>query len=182
MIIEPITEFIFKEDDLEAVEVILVAGGSIPGLMEKAAELYHKGLGKYILPSGGYNKKLNEHETEFEYLKEIGLSLGVKEEHILKEDKAANTFENGIFSKEVLENLQVDDRKMILVSKAYHARRAYISYKLSFVDSEILSATVPDRRGITKENWYKTQDHIDLVMQEVEKVGKYFKDHISLFT
>lgn len=70
--------------------------------MEKAAELYNRGFAKYILPSGGVNPKLIHHESECEYLKTIGIKLGVPENVILREDKAQNTFENAQFSWNVL--------------------------------------------------------------------------------
>ena len=44
----------------------------------------------------------------------------------------------------------------------------------SFPDSEILIAPVVDDRNITKENWYKDKEKTDKVMEEVEKIGKYF--------
>ncbi len=43
----------------------------------------------------------------------------------------------------------------------------------SFPDSEILITPVVDDRNITKENWYKDRE-TDKVMEEVEKIGKYF--------
>ncbi|MFC4099174.1 YdcF family protein [Paenibacillus xanthanilyticus] len=45
--------------------------------------------------------------TEWEFLRDIGIALGVPSEAILKEEKAANTFENARFSLEVLHHLGV---------------------------------------------------------------------------
>jgi len=91
-----ITDFVFVETNVEPSDVILVPGGSHPQLMEKAAELFHKGLAPYILPSGGQSSKLGK--TEWEFLRDVGLSLGVPESAILREDKASNTFENARYS------------------------------------------------------------------------------------
>lgn len=35
-----------------------------------------------------------------------------------------------------------------------------------------------DNRGITKENWFTKNDYIELIMCEVEKMGKYFSDSV----
>lgn len=78
----------------------MIPGGSHPQLMEKAAELFHQGLAPYILPSGGSTP--NVKTTEWEFLRDIGIALGVPENAILREDKATNTFENSRFSKHVL--------------------------------------------------------------------------------
>lgn len=39
-----ISDFIFVVDDIEPSDIILIPGGSHPQLMEKAVELYIKGL------------------------------------------------------------------------------------------------------------------------------------------
>jgi hypothetical protein len=61
--------------------------------MVRAAELYKKGYAEYILPSGGYKPKIPEYESEGDYLKPIGIQLGVPEAAILKEAKAAYSYE-----------------------------------------------------------------------------------------
>jgi len=53
-----ISEFIFVETVVEKSDIILIPGASCPQLMERAVELYNRGLAKYILPSGGANSKL----------------------------------------------------------------------------------------------------------------------------
>ncbi|MFC5471881.1 YdcF family protein, partial [Cohnella suwonensis] len=84
-----ISDFMFFETALEQADVILVPGGSQPQLMERAAELYHRGFAPYILPSGGSTLKVTT--TEWEYLRDIGIQLGVPSEAILKEDTATDT-------------------------------------------------------------------------------------------
>lgn len=66
-----ITELIFVETCVEKSDVILVPGCSQPHLVERAAELYHKGFAPYILPTGGPNYKISEYESEWEYLKMV---------------------------------------------------------------------------------------------------------------
>ena len=40
---------------------------------------------------------MTHHESEWEYLKTVGIKLGIPENVILREDKAQNTFENAQF-------------------------------------------------------------------------------------
>jgi len=177
---ESITEFIFMEDDIDKADVILVPGGSHKELIHRAAELYHQGYADYILPSGGKNKKLENDQTEFEYLSNEASKLGVPKEAILKEDKASHTFENAEFSYEVCKSNSIPVNKVILVCKNFHSRRAYLTYKLNFPKTtEIIVQPIVDGKGITKDNWIYSDDKRNRVMNEVMKIGKYFENHIA---
>jgi len=177
-----ITELVFVKDHVHKADVILVPGCSQSRLMVRAAELYHKGLASYILPTGGPNQMISEYESEWEYFKTVGVKLGVPEEAILKENKARNTFENARLSLKVLNNNNIEVRKAILVCKSYHSRRALLTYELIFPsDVKFYVATVTDVSGATKDNWFLGADSTSLVMGEVVKIGKYFEHEISNF-
>jgi uncharacterized SAM-binding protein YcdF (DUF218 family) len=167
----------FFETEIEKSDIILIPGGSHPQLMERAAELYHQGLAPYILPSGGPTPKVRT--TEWEFLRDVGINLGVPEEAILKEDKASNTFENARNSWHVLQERRMNPKKAILVCKSYHARRALLTYQVEF-PSEIQFSVCPvvDKTGITKDNWYLKEEDINRVMSEFTKIGQYFRHHI----
>lgn len=80
------------ETTMDSADVIIIPGGSHPQLMESAAELFHQGFAPYIFPSGGSTPSVKT--TEWEFLRSIGIKLGVPDSAILREDKATNTFEN----------------------------------------------------------------------------------------
>lgn len=171
-----ITEFMFFETNIDLADVILVPGGSHPQLMESAAELFHQGVAPYILPSGGSTP--NVKTTEWEFLRDIGIKLGVPENAILCEDKATNTFENARFSKQVLQQMGIHPAKAILVCKSYHARRALLTYQTDFNETVFMVKPVTDRTEITKDNWFLDDKKIASVMKELTKVGQYFAHHI----
>ncbi|MCM3781519.1 YdcF family protein [Neobacillus mesonae] len=172
-----ITEFMFFETEVGQADVILIPGSSHPQLMERAAVLYHQGLAPYILPSGGMTSNVTT--TEWEFLKDAGVSLGVPSSAILKEDKAANTFENARFSLKVLQELGIQPQKVILVCKNYHARRALLTYQFLFpAETVFYVSPVIDKTGTTKDNWFLEENRIGYVMNELEKTGKYFRTAI----
>ncbi|MFB6471262.1 YdcF family protein [Paenibacillus glucanolyticus] len=174
---DPITNFIFLETEVEKSDVILVPGGSHPQLMERASEIYHQQLAPFILPSGGATKHVEI--TEWDFLYNVGLKLGVPHKAILKENRATNTFENARFSWDVLTEAGIKAEKVILVCKAGHACRALLTYKTVFPkETQFHIAPVIDKTGISKENWYLTEEGIKRIMMEVEKIGKYFGHHI----
>ena len=176
-----ITNFIFVETDISPCEVILVPGGSRPQLAEKATEIYKKGMAKYILFSGRANPKIPEFLSEAEYLKSVAVSLGVPAEKIICENEAAHTFENAEFSLALLKKMNINIDKVILVCKAFHSRRALLTYQYTFPkDTEILVSTTVDNRGLNKANWITKDEYVKIVMGEVEKIGKYFWDKIAI--
>ncbi len=177
--IECITDFIFVENSPVKSDVILIPGSPHPPLMQKAAELYKQGFAPYILPSGGCTRAMAPNTSEWQYLNAIGLELGVPQQGILKEDKAMNTFENAKYSKKVLEDLGVKVKNAIIVCKAFHSRRALLTYQAIFPEYiNFYVITVDDRTKIRQDNWFLSQDKIHVVMNEVVKIGKYFETEI----
>jgi|LGVE01.1.fsa_nt_gb uncharacterized SAM-binding protein YcdF (DUF218 family) len=177
---ESITDFIFVNDPIEKADVILIPGGSHLELINKAVELYKQGYANYILPSGGFNKKIPDYESEYEFLREEAIKQGIPDRVILKENKAAHTFDNAQFSYEVCLRNNIEMKKVILVCKNFHSRRAYITYKLNFPrETQIIVQSIVDGNGITRDNWIESDTKRKVVMGEVLKIGKYFSDHIE---
>ena len=56
-IIADISNYIFVSDKPEKSDAIFLPGGSHPEQPEYAAELYHKGFAKLLIPSGGVSVK-----------------------------------------------------------------------------------------------------------------------------
>ena len=182
-----ITDFLFIENEPTNADIILVPGSIRPQLIEKAIELYKQGFAPYILPSGGIGPKLakeissgiSNRGSEWEYLQKTALASGIPEKAILREDKALNTFENAALSKEAVQQNNIMIKKAILVCKAHHARRALLTYQSAFSSEiEYVICPVVDDRNIRKDNRFLNQKKINLVMNEIEKIGKYFAKHI----
>jgi len=174
-----IIELIFVKNDITPCAVILVPGGSHPQLAERAAELYIKGMAKFIQFSGHANPKIPDFPSEAEYLKSIAVNLGVPADSIICEYEASNTFQNAEFSLALLKIMCINIDKVILVCKAFHSRRALLSYQHSFPrTTEFLVESIEDNRGINKDNWTTKDEYVRVVMREVEKIGKYFCDKI----
>jgi len=186
MYLDGITDFIFVSDQPERADVIFVPGGNYPEAAENAARLYHEGYAPFICPSGKYAKAVGHfrgpgkedgtfYGTEWAYLKDVLLKLGVPEEAILKEDRATFTWENAIFSREVCEKAGIEVKTAILSCQNWHARRCLMYYGQQFPDARILVCPVATR-GITRDNWYLDPVKADLVLSEVERCGAQFHE------
>ncbi|MCR4763277.1 MAG: YdcF family protein [Lachnospiraceae bacterium] len=111
--------------------------------------------------------------TEWEYQRIQLLLAGVPEQAVLREDQSTNTFENAVFAREVLAREGIQPRTMILCCQAFHARRALWTIGSEFPDTRILTCPA-DTRGYTKDNWFRTKDGYDKILDELRKCGSYF--------
>ena len=182
---DAVSDFIFMEDEPRPCDVIFVPGNksSMPLLAGRAAELYFQGYSKYILPSGKYSKvtgKLDNQQageggftTEWEYMNHLLTGMGVPETAILREDRATFTWENAIFSRQVLESAHLPCDTALLCCQAFHARRAWMYYKQQFPETQILVIPV-ETNGIRRDNWYYSKEKTDVVLGEMSRIGEQF--------
>jgi uncharacterized SAM-binding protein YcdF (DUF218 family) len=191
-IINDISNFIFVEDKPQKGDIIFIPGGSHPEIAEEAARLWHKGYSNIILPSGKYSVKRGyfpgplskvdkyseKYNTEWEFLKAVLVQNGVDEKAVLREDKSQYTYQNALLSKEVTDIYNLDIKKAIICCKSFHARRCLMYYQIAYPQTEFIVCP-SNVKGITKENWFKTEDGIDKVMGELMRCGSQFKDIFS---
>lgn len=192
-IIEDISNFIFVEDAISDADVIFIPGGSHPEPPEKAAMLWKSGYAPIIVPSGRFSitndrflgvesKKeiyFKDYTEECDFYTDVLLLNGVDESCIIKENKASYTYQNALFSKNVLDENRIYPKKAILCCKNFHARRCLMYYQLVFQSTELMVAPVPYSKNgviINKDNWYLTNDGINCVLGELSRLGNQFGD------
>ena len=174
---DDITNFIFLEDELEESDIIIIPGSKSNYTAYKAAELFLNGFAMYIMPTGGVN--ILTQENECEKYRKILIEKNINPKFIINEENAKNTFENAIFSLEKIKENNLNIKSILLVCKSYHCRRVVMTFKSIFPEDikiNYISVYGPDR--LNKNNWYTKQNWIDIVLEEIEKIGKYFKSEI----
>ena len=190
--IEDITKFIFIKDEPEKVDIIFIPGSSNWVLAETAARLYKEGKAEKIMPSGMYfyqfgrfmNERVTDerykgvYRTEAEFLASVLVKNGVPGEDVIKEERATNTYENAIYSKELLREMKFRIKSAIICPQAFHARRALMTYSHLFPDTKLY--VVPtNTQNITLDNWYNTERGRQVVLGELRKCGEYFENYIK---
>ena len=79
----------------------------------------------------------------------------------------------------------VEIKTGIIVCKAFHARRCLMLYQMAFPDTTFFVCPVVCM-GITKDNWYKSEQGINRVLGELARCGNQFvgdiKEYLLLFT
>lgn len=179
--IDEYTNFIFLEDELQKSDIIFVPGSDQEALPVRAAELWKEGWAPVILPSGKYSKLVGRFlkdpafETEWAYFAHILQEHGVPEEAVWREDEATFTYENALRSREVTDRAGLQVKRAILCCQASHARRAKLYYQICFPEAEILVCPV-DSKGISRDNWFLTEEGIRTVLGEMERCGTQFGD------
>lgn len=121
--------------------IVLGAGlrGSRPsstlkGRLNAAFEYHKNNPDALIVVSGG--KGHDEDITEAEAMETYLVNLGVPKEKIVKEEKSTSTYENFVFSKEILDGLMEKNYKIAYISNDYHVFRAgHIANKACFTDT-----------------------------------------------
>ncbi|MDP4180848.1 MAG: YdcF family protein [Bacillota bacterium] len=174
-----ISDFIFVESELVPSDIILIPGSDCKELMIRAVELINSKMAPLILVSGGYNQLIPDFRSESEYLLDVAMDKGLSRDVVILEENAKNTFENAVFSWNLIKSKKLSLANCILVCKEYHSRRALLTYQARFPSNiRFFVSTVEDYKGINKHNWYVSEVGIKTVMNEVVKIGSYFKEEI----
>lgn len=198
-IITDISDYIFVSDEPERVDAIFLPGASQPELPEYAAELYHKGYARWLVPSGGVSVKRDkwpgvrskaeiyngDYRSDCEFFTDVLVKNGVPASAIIGEDKSGHTRDNAFLSRKVVCESGVEIKTALIVCKAFHARRCLMLYQMAFPNVKIRVCPI-HCFNITKENWYTTEQGVDRVLGELARCGNQFvgdvKDYLSLNT
>lgn len=191
-IITDISNYIFVSDEPESVDAIFLPGGSHPEQPEYAAKLYHKGLVKWLIPSGGISVKLEkwpgarskadiynrEYQSDCDFFTDVLIKNGVPASSIIGEDKSGYTRDNAFLSRKVVDEKGIEIKTALIICKAFHARRCLMLYQMAFPNAKIKVCPV-HCYNITKDNWYKSEQGIDRVLGELARCGNQFVGDIK---
>lgn len=191
-IINDITNFIFVEDKPQKVDTIFLPGGSHPQQPEYAAELYKQGMAPIFIVSGGVSVKKQKfdgvkskadiynknYKTDCEFLTDALNKNGVPLKQIYGEDKSGHTRDNAFFSRKVADENDLNIKTAIIVCKAFHAQRCLMLYQMAFPNTKFYVCPVVCM-GITRDNWYKSEQGIDRVLGELSRCGNQFVGDIK---
>ncbi|AHM63439.1 hypothetical protein D770_25980 [Flammeovirgaceae bacterium 311] len=100
-----------------------------------AIQLYKIGKVRNLLLSGGSGSLEADSVTEAERMRRVMLLSGVPDSVILLEGKSRNTYENAVYSKQMLDSLY-QNRHYLLVTSAFHMRRARACFNRAGVQTD----------------------------------------------
>ena len=118
-------DYMHMNQPLQKADCIVGFGCYNEEIALRAAELYHQGWAPLVLFTGGLGRNTKDMWTEPEARRfaKIAMAAGVPEEKILIEDQSTNTAENILFTKKILEPLEV--KSIIGIHKPFMERRLH---------------------------------------------------------
>jgi uncharacterized SAM-binding protein YcdF (DUF218 family) len=116
--------------------------------LTKAIEIYNKNPNILILLSGFSKDSSNEGWSDLEMVQKFYLDQGVRLENLIFEDQSKNTYENALFSKNILSKYK---GTWGLITTASHMPRSYILFKKQGLILEPINVNY--RTGTTKIFW-----------------------------
>lgn len=88
----------------------------------QGVKLYQKGYIEKIIIAGGAAGFFEKDTVESLILKQFLMDIGIPENDIITEEKSRNTYENAIYTKQILDTLP--HKNLLLVTSAMHMPRA----------------------------------------------------------
>ncbi|MFD7552203.1 YdcF family protein [Streptomyces sp. NPDC059816] len=128
---------------LRPADVAIGLGSHDLGVATTAAGLYHQGLAKVVVFTGGNSPTTAKvfPRGEAVHYAEHAIALGVPDHAILVEPKAANTGENILFSRALLDQAGIQPDTVLLVTKPYMQRRSYATVRKVWPEVEVVCAS-----------------------------------------
>lgn len=143
------------------IKTAIVLGGGVYHDKENNQVKYGKNADRYlsvlqlyktekiekILIAGGPANYLEPWAKESEIIKDLYVLCGIPAHDILVENRSLNTYENALYSKEILANTGED--KFLLITSSLHIRRA----KACFDKQGIYVQPYPAMKGVGNRRW-----------------------------
>jgi uncharacterized SAM-binding protein YcdF (DUF218 family) len=164
-----VAEPLRMEGHLKKADAIIVFAGGVgesgkagQGYEERvkyAVELYKGGLADHIVFSSGYSYAFKETNV----MKALAVSLEVPPDRIILEDRAGSTYENVLYSSEIMD--KNGWRSAVVVSSPYNMRRAVSVWKKARPQYEIIAAPIKDSIFFGDKKKVKVE-HIQAILHE----------------
>ena len=157
-------------------EAIVVLGGETEGARtRKGAELFKQGLAPWLVLSDG--TRLSWRTMAIEEMYALAVTLGVPEDRILREERSRSTYENALYSRELLEARGI--RSALVVTSDWHGRRSEFVFEKVFKGSGIAVNVcgTPDLRS-DFNGWWKDGEKQQVVLTEWAKTLMYWAKYV----
>ncbi|MAO72163.1 MAG: hypothetical protein CMD02_06650 [Flavobacteriales bacterium] len=100
-------------------------------------QLFKSGKIKNILISGGNGQLLNNGYMESEWARDFLIHCGIPDENILIENKSRNTWENALYTSDLLQ--QAKNKKLLLITSSWHMKRAKFCFNKNNMNVDLFT-------------------------------------------
>jgi len=174
-------EYLVVEHKAQKADLIVCLGGPGVGNSLAAVDVFQAGLApslfkaKKLEPDGFeyLKRKVENYPTEFDLFTMLAQGLGIPKEAIISPaQRVGSTMEEArLVRKLVLDN---DYNTLILVTSPIHSRRAYLTFKEVFEDSEVNLISLPSGyQQFSPKDWWKNREYTKQLIIEYQKLIYY---------
>jgi len=168
---------LIHNDQPQKSDVIIVLGAGMNKLGEinKTAQervketklLFDEGFGQNIILTGGKDKKYGYFNSE--KMEEYAVQIGIPKEDIFLETKSKNTYENAVFSKEIM--IENNWENALVTTSDFHTKRSCWIFKKLNMETKCI---VAEKNTVSPES---TIDRLTRFKNIVREYGAmiYFK-------
>lgn len=145
--------------------IIAVSGGDTAARTKEAIRLYENGWADELIFSGAALDP--DSPSNAEAMRKQAIASGVPAERITIETFAQNTEQNATMTKELVRSNAT--QRVILVTSAYHQRRASLEFQQVFTGVEIVNSPVTSDKQWSSA-WWATPTGWWLAISEIVKI------------
>jgi uncharacterized SAM-binding protein YcdF (DUF218 family) len=159
----------------DSADLIMVLGSrkACEYRVPRAAELFHAGKANRLIFCGGKVQRTKHgFMPEYEAMLITAEEFGISREVILAEKKSLNTAENFRFAGEIISENFPHCRRIILVTTAYHMRRALLFAERILPQYEFIPCSV-NRGSTAPDNWQLSEKGRRTAYGELKKLKFY---------
>ena len=121
------------------------AGGGYQERVQHAANLYLAGYSSHLVFSSGFVFAFQEAEV----MRDLAVALGVPPEAIILERQASSTYENVIYTRDIM--IDNNWEQLLVVSSPYHMRRAMLTWRKQAPSFQVVSTPVSESQYYAHE-------------------------------
>ncbi len=142
--------------------------------IEIAADLFRRGLTRYVVLTGGSRSDLGGLIEALAHQKAL-LERDVLEEHIILDSESANTTFSSVFALlKIAAKINIDSVTAVTaVAKWYHSRRCLMTLKPHLPEGVRYYVASYEPEGRLRSEWYMHEDGVRRVLHEWRCIPKY---------
>src|SRR5262249_55784682 len=152
--LKAIGDYMLVSTKLEPADACIVFGGGANSarLAHHAAALYKQELFSLAVVTGGVPVAPASPRTEAEEMRDILLEAGMPQDRVLLENKARNTGENVVFSRELLRDKCVN--AVLGIGQNHASRRFLMTLRKKYPEAEKIMFSTSNHFDVPPEQWY----------------------------
>lgn len=162
---------VIESTELCPADMVLAFGNSrFEPVAKRAAALYHEGLAPVIVSSGGVETHTGQNEAMA--MRHIMRRAGVPDSAIVVEDRATNTMENVIFSREAMQCQTVNS--VISAGHAVAGRRFLMTLAQNWPEVFAMASHVWNEDRLSQE-WHKDPETVSWIRDQFARIQPYIE-------